>query len=148
MAGGCCRSLIRCEACILEWTRSYGHCPKCRAVDLKDNIHKVAGLCEALAPLEKLFLQHIQQLLFMVLMRIQFLQQCLMFKLLFHCKYYSAVFQRRLFVDAFCITLTTFTQPNLPGLRHKIWFYYPAYQVILDPASEPGPSLCLFVSIV
>lgn len=41
--------------CILEWVKSNSHCPKCRAVDLEDNIHKVAGLCEAQAPLEKFF---------------------------------------------------------------------------------------------
>lgn len=51
----CCRSIICCSGCIVEWKRSHNYCPKCRAEDLDRSIHEVAGLEQALAPLEKLF---------------------------------------------------------------------------------------------
>ncbi|XP_041843898.1 uncharacterized protein LOC121641678 [Melanotaenia boesemani] len=56
MFSTCCRSLIGCRRCIEEWSNIHTHCPKCRAVDLEDRIHEVAGLSEALAPFERLFL--------------------------------------------------------------------------------------------
>ncbi len=52
----CCRSLIGCKACIEMWNSSHIYCLKCRSVDLESSIHEVAGLDEALAALEKLFL--------------------------------------------------------------------------------------------
>ncbi|XP_032363719.1 uncharacterized protein LOC116677139 [Etheostoma spectabile] len=55
MFSTCCRTLIGCKACVVEWNSSHSYCPKCRAVDLENNVHEVAGLSEALAPLEKLF---------------------------------------------------------------------------------------------
>ncbi|XP_029980191.1 uncharacterized protein LOC115412033 [Sphaeramia orbicularis] len=51
----CCRSLIGCKECIAEWNNSHSYYPKCRAVDLENSTHEVAGLSEALAPLKKLF---------------------------------------------------------------------------------------------
>ncbi|XP_023658943.1 uncharacterized protein [Paramormyrops kingsleyae] len=52
----CCRSLIGCKGCIEEWSSTHSYCPKCRAEDLENNNHEVAGLSEALAPLEKIFI--------------------------------------------------------------------------------------------
>ncbi|XP_053718431.1 uncharacterized protein LOC128757287 isoform X1 [Synchiropus splendidus] len=56
MFSTCCRSLIGCKVCVTEWCKTSTSCPKCREDDLEDNIHEVAGLGEALAPLEKLLL--------------------------------------------------------------------------------------------
>ncbi|KAL0993708.1 hypothetical protein UPYG_G00112170 [Umbra pygmaea] len=56
MFSTCCRTLIGCKACVAEWKSSHSYCPKCRAVDLENSVHEVAGITEALAPLEKLFL--------------------------------------------------------------------------------------------
>ncbi|CAL9699811.1 unnamed protein product [Knipowitschia caucasica] len=50
----CCRSFIGCSRCVEEWKQSHDYCPKCRADDLESSIHDVAGLDQALAPLEKL----------------------------------------------------------------------------------------------
>ncbi|XP_077381397.1 uncharacterized protein LOC144021181 [Festucalex cinctus] len=55
MFSTCCRSLIGCKTYILEWMKSSSHCLNCRAADVEGSILEVAGLCEALAPLHKLF---------------------------------------------------------------------------------------------
>ncbi|KAK7929730.1 hypothetical protein WMY93_006125 [Mugilogobius chulae] len=50
----CCRSLIGCKECVETWNTSHEYCPKCRSVDLENNLHEVAGLSQALTPLKKM----------------------------------------------------------------------------------------------
>lgn len=50
----CCKSLLGCRTCMVQWQEGHNYCPKCRAEAFDVHTQSVVGLDDALAALHNI----------------------------------------------------------------------------------------------